>query len=138
MSEEPTVIAKAIRTLLESITDPEPKRAFSMRAPQGTDGAGGYYIVRRVDVNRLQWFHLQGSGDKADARIQVDSYHPSYEEADKMAGRARQKLHGFQGVAGGVTINSCRSENDIDDEETDRGQKLFRVISDYFVIYTEV
>ncbi|MFO8014744.1 MAG: DUF3168 domain-containing protein, partial [Phycisphaerae bacterium] len=78
--------------------------------------------------------------DLASARVQVDCWAGEYDEAKALAEAVRAALNGYQGTAGGVTVQWIGLEGEGDEAETEKGATdltVYRVRMDFEVWWKE-
>ena len=108
------------------------QRMYPRRLPQGPMLPALVYL--RVDTRREH--DMDGPDGLPRPRVQVTAWGTSVQMATDLAATVRERLDGFRGAWGAVTVGSCLcvGERDLDDPETGRSA----VAQDYMIQYQEV
>lgn len=131
---DPTILESGVKALLDAMSP----AVVSYAGAAPDDERAPFVIYQKISRVSDQWDHLQGPAGIADARVQVTSYAEKNADAVILAGRVRQALNGYRGTIGGVTIRSCRLDNEIAGREEETDPKLFRIDQDYLITHTEI
>jgi hypothetical protein len=91
-------------------------------------------VYQRIDTRRLH--DLDGPDGLPRPRMQVTCWAADVANATELAAAVRERLDGYRGAWGDVTIGSCLcvGERDLDDPETGRTA----VALDYMIQFVEV
>jgi len=129
----PTVLESAVFTLLGTV--PGAGTVFGLMAPQ--TARPPFVIYQRISGERFA--SLTGPSGLAQARIQVDTYDPTFEGAKTIAAAIRQALDGYSGTVAGVRIGGVSKLSDNPDQvEAETDPKSFRCSQDFLFTYEEV
>jgi len=106
-------------------------RMYSRKPPQ-TPGVP-YIVYQRIDTRRLH--DMDGPDGLPRPRVQIACWAANSTGAADLADAVRERLDGYRGAWGDVTIGSCLcvGESDTDDPETGRAG----VRQDYMIQYRE-
>lgn len=78
--------------------------------------------------------HSTGGPRYQRARVQVDSFSPSYDTASDLSAEVRKRLAGYRGSTGDVQVWSMTLANERDDfEGTGGDDRLYKVSQDYMI-----
>lgn len=106
-------------------------RMYPRRLPQGPVLPA--LVYQRIDTRRLHDF--DGPDGLPRARVQIAAWAANVQGATDAAALLRERLDGYRGAWGDVTIGACLcvAERDLDDPETGRSA----VVQDYMIQYRE-
>lgn len=129
-----TFLEQAVFALLNGVAGGGPN--YPLMAPQNVRPP--YRIYQRIDGTRFG--SMDGPSGLAQARIQVDSYAPTYEAAKLDSETVRQAIDGFSGTIAGIRIGGVSQLLDLPDQidpeaQTETGQKAFRAAKDYLFTF---
>lgn len=121
--------------------DPEPGAA-ALEEPAGgvwrnaaPKDAGFPRVVFRT-ISTQSGKTMRGPDGKPRARVQLDVYATSPEEADEIGDLARERLDGYRGVVAGVPvdlIDEVDDEDDVEDPDDGGEGRIYRVRRDYMI-----
>lgn len=134
------MIGKAIKARLTAHSGTDALvggRIYPLRLPQGPT----YPAVRYQVISAPRTQLMGGPVGEVHARVQVDCYALTYEEADQLSAQVRIALNRWDGTSGGVVVEAVFLENerDIDEPETiDKGERgVYRKMLDFMAHYAE-
>lgn len=119
-----------------SIADVVESRIYGSRAPQGVRGP--LIVLRSVSSDRS--YHLQNEAGVKESVVQVDCYDATARKAEELSELVRNRLSGYRGAAGDVTIQAATilSEHAYRESPKDRSdQWVFRYSVDYSITHTQ-
>lgn len=128
-------LGTVVRTLLlgdATVTGYVATRVFPLTLPQKvTFPAITYQRISRLDVGSLE-----GPSALARARVQVDVWAKTYDQAAAVGAAVRRRLNGYRGpVAGQEDVQGIRLETNRD--EYDAEALLYRHTADFYVWHEE-
>lgn len=96
--------------------------------------------IRYDLITKNSWKTLQGSGDKATSRVQIECYGTTRLEANAVAAAVKNNLDGFRGPLGDLNIFDCVMDNQYDSiDPPTSGSKHWRKrrVLDFLITHTE-
>jgi hypothetical protein len=128
-------IRPALRTfLLEDATIAAAvggSRVFPTVMPQGVVASSLVYNV----ISEITDHHTQGASGLVMARMQLDAYATTPDDADTLARAVKERIDGYAGLMGSVTVQGVFADTARTDYQADA--KLFRISRDYLIWYGE-
>ena len=113
------------------------RRVHPLRLPQGT----AYPAVRYQVIGAPRTHAMGADTGEVHARVQVDSYAETYDEAQALAKQVRLALSRWDGTAGGVVVDHIFLDGERDmlepTAEFDGEQGVPGVTQDYIMHYQE-
>jgi hypothetical protein len=110
---------------------------YAGTAPQNAIARGGYITFERI--SGMPHNHLNGANVSEQARIQVDSWGRTHDEARAIGDAVKAVLSGLRDINASTRIDMVHllSDRDMVDGPTDGSQKaIHRVSQDYHVDFT--
>lgn len=132
-------IERAVYQLLKDVPIPG-DRIYALRAPQNSPAP--FVVYQRTGGNRDR--HMRGVSGLVEASFQIDVYHEQYHPCRLLANNIEQAIDGVNNVTvsyGGnspqdtIKIASISCENDTDLLDQTDEPFLYRVSSDYLIMY---
>jgi len=106
-------------------------RVYPSRIPQGVTGTSIVY----TRISGGGDYHLQGLSGFARHRYQIDAWAKTINEAASLADFIRDRIDGFRGSMGAVTVHGIFFLDQR--EDYDEEANLHRVGRDYFIDFSE-
>lgn len=106
-------------------------RVYPVVLPQGQRLASIVY-------NRISgegFHHMQGASRLAKLRMQIDAYAPQADDASALADLIKERIDGYRGAMGSVTVQGVFYDTERDDYQPD--VDLHRASRDYLIVYEE-
>lgn len=105
---------------------------YPVRLPDGVQKPA--IVYRRISAPRE--VTSQGQTAVVPARYQIDMYGNDYDELRVLANAVRERLIGFHGLMGEITVQGCFLDNEADDPVAD-DLKQFHTRQDWLIWYEE-
>jgi hypothetical protein len=107
-------------------------RVYTIKIPQGVSATCIVY----TRISGGGDYHLQGLSGFARHRYQIDSWAPTANGAASLADLIRDRIDGFRGVMGDVTVHGIFFQDQREDYDDEA--RLHRTGRDYFIDFAEL
>lgn len=141
-------IIEGMRTFLlanTSIAAIAGTRVFPLRLPQKLDLSNGKGAIVLTRIDEIGEAHLRGPNALVKARIQVDAYAVTHDDATALGTLCSQRLDGYQGTwtDGASPASLIRVQAILEEQEGDRFEEelqggFCRHMAEYVVCYVAV